>query len=80
MQVGVTIAARRYDLNAATPFQAADVMNLQPVLKHSVPVCTEAKDLIETGKLQLAEVCTFGSCFVNHYVLKILLFMVNKII
>ncbi|KAM3734197.1 hypothetical protein ACB098_11G196000 [Castanea mollissima] len=30
-------------------------MNLQPVVKHSVPLCSEAKDLVETGKIQLAE-------------------------
>lgn len=56
-QVGITIAARKYDLNAATPFQISDVLDIQPVVKHSVPVCSEAKDLVETGKVQLAEVC-----------------------
>ncbi|XP_065624623.1 clustered mitochondria protein-like isoform X1 [Quercus suber] len=30
-------------------------MDLQPVVKHSVPLCSEAKDLVETGKIQLAE-------------------------
>ncbi|WCJ18976.1 Clustered mitochondria protein [Euphorbia peplus] len=54
-KVGVRIAARRYDLNAAVPFQVSDILDLQPVVKHSVPVCSEAKELIETGKLQLAE-------------------------
>ncbi|GLU00239.1 hypothetical protein SLE2022_176190 [Rubroshorea leprosula] len=54
-KVGITIAARKYDLNAAAPFQASDVLNLQPVVKHSVPVCSEAKDLVEMGKVQLAE-------------------------
>nr|GMD70388.1 clustered mitochondria protein [Ipomoea batatas] len=29
-QVGVTVAARKYDLDAVTPFQATDVLNLQP--------------------------------------------------
>ena len=57
-QVGITIAARKYDLDSASPFQTADILNLQPVVKHSVPVCSEAKDLVETGKVQLAEVCT----------------------
>lgn len=59
-QVGITIAARRYDLNSAAPFQTTDILNLQPVIKHSVPVCSEAKELIETGKIQLAEVCIFS--------------------
>ncbi|XP_048329363.2 clustered mitochondria protein isoform X1 [Ziziphus jujuba] len=54
-KVGITIAARRYDLNSTAPFQTSDVLNLQPVVKHSVPVCSEAKDLVETGKVQLAE-------------------------
>lgn len=56
--MGITIAARRYDLNSAAPFEIFDILNLQPVVKHSVPVCSEAKDLVETGKIQLAEVFT----------------------
>ncbi|XP_038720108.1 clustered mitochondria protein-like isoform X2 [Tripterygium wilfordii] len=54
-KVGISIAAHKYDLNAATPFQTSDILNLQPVVKHSIPVCAEAKDLVETGKVQLAE-------------------------
>nr|XP_011462553.1 PREDICTED: clustered mitochondria protein [Fragaria vesca subsp. vesca] len=54
-KVGITIAARRYDLNSAAPFEISDILNLQPVVKHSVPVCSEAKELVETGKIQLAE-------------------------
>ncbi|KAJ9174444.1 hypothetical protein P3X46_013085 [Hevea brasiliensis] len=54
-KVGVTIAARKYDLNAVAPFQTSDILDLKPVVKHSVPVCSEAKDLVETGKVQLAE-------------------------
>lgn len=56
-QVGISIAARKYDFSVATPFQVSDILNLQPVVKHSIPVCSEAKDLVETGKIQLAEVC-----------------------
>ncbi|KAI3676675.1 hypothetical protein L1987_86287 [Smallanthus sonchifolius] len=55
LKVGVTIAAKKYDLSAATPFQTSDILNLQPVVKHSIPVCSEAKELVETGKVQLAE-------------------------
>ncbi|KAL4562037.1 hypothetical protein LXL04_034226 [Taraxacum kok-saghyz] len=55
LKVGVTIAAKKYDLITATPFQTADILNLQPVVKHSIPVCSEAKELVETGKVQLAE-------------------------
>ncbi|XWS32553.1 hypothetical protein CRYUN_Cryun23aG0167800 [Craigia yunnanensis] len=54
-KVGITIAARKYDFNTATPFQTSDILNLLPVVKHSVPVCSEAKDLVEMGKIQLAE-------------------------
>lgn len=57
-QAGITIAARRYDLSSAAPFQTSDVLDLRPVVKHSVPACSEAKELVETGKLQLAEVFT----------------------
>lgn len=59
LQVGVTVAAKKYDLSAGTPFQTSDILNLQPVVKHSIPVCSEAKELVETGKIQLAEVCNF---------------------
>ncbi|KAB5541065.1 hypothetical protein DKX38_014039 [Salix brachista] len=54
-KMGITIAARKYDLNAAMPFQLSDILNIQPVVKHSVPLCSEAKDFVETGKVQLAE-------------------------
>ncbi|KAF5186876.1 Clustered mitochondria protein [Thalictrum thalictroides] len=54
-KVGITIVARKYDLDAAAPFQTSDILNLQPVVKHSIPVCSEARDLVETGKVRLAE-------------------------
>ncbi|KAL1157674.1 hypothetical protein V6Z11_A08G171600 [Gossypium hirsutum] len=54
-KVGITIAARKYDFNTAMPFHTSDILNLQPVVKHSVPVCSEAKDLVEMGKVQLVE-------------------------
>ncbi|CAL9148830.1 unnamed protein product [Musa hybrid cultivar] len=53
--VGITIAARKYDLGASLPFQTSDILNLQPVVKHSVPTCSEAKDLMESGKARLSE-------------------------
>lgn len=55
LKAGLTIAARKYDLSSPTPFQTSDVFDLRPVVKHSVPSCSEAKELVETGKLQLAE-------------------------
>ncbi|AEE78900.1 tetratricopeptide repeat (TPR)-containing protein [Arabidopsis thaliana] len=54
-KVGVSIAARKYDFSANTPFETSDILDLRPVIKHSVPVCSEAKDLVEMGKVQLAE-------------------------
>ncbi|XP_052211359.1 clustered mitochondria protein [Diospyros lotus] len=54
-KVGITIAARKYELDVAAPFQTSDILNVQPVVKHSIPVSSEAKDLVETGKIQLAE-------------------------
>ncbi|KAJ0987073.1 hypothetical protein J5N97_005429 [Dioscorea zingiberensis] len=54
-KVGIKIAARKYDLNAAAPFQISDLLDVQPVVKHSVPVCSEARDLMDTGKARLAE-------------------------
>jgi len=62
-QAGITIAARKYDLSSPTPFQTSDVFDLRPVVKHSVPSCSEAKELVETGKLQLAEVFTILHIF-----------------
>ncbi|KAJ0988140.1 hypothetical protein J5N97_006496 [Dioscorea zingiberensis] len=54
-KVGISIAARKYDLDAASPFQTSDILDLQPVVKHSVPICSEAMDLMDTGKARLAE-------------------------
>ncbi|KAK4481774.1 hypothetical protein RD792_012685 [Penstemon davidsonii] len=54
-KVGITIASRKYDFDAVAPFQVSDILDVQPVVKHSIPVCSEAKDLVETGKAQLAE-------------------------
>ncbi|XP_068641085.1 clustered mitochondria protein-like isoform X2 [Aristolochia californica] len=54
-KAGIVITARKYNLEAASPFETSDVLNLQPVVKHSVPVCSEARDLVETGKVKLAD-------------------------
>ncbi|GJN22039.1 hypothetical protein PR202_gb09568 [Eleusine coracana subsp. coracana] len=54
-KVGITIAARKYDLDASTLFQPSDILNLQPVIKHSVPTCTDARNLMEAGKIRMAE-------------------------
>ncbi|GJM86644.1 hypothetical protein PR202_ga02521 [Eleusine coracana subsp. coracana] len=54
-KVGITIAARKYDLDASALFQPSDILNLQPVIKHSVPTCTDARNLMEAGKIRMAE-------------------------
>ncbi|CAN8254697.1 unnamed protein product [Cochlearia groenlandica] len=54
-KVGISVAARKYDFGATSPFDASDILDLRPVVKHSVPLCSEAKDLVEMGKAQLAE-------------------------
>ncbi|RDX77533.1 Clustered mitochondria protein, partial [Mucuna pruriens] len=55
LKVGVTIAAHKYDLNSTTPFQTSDILDLRPVVKHSIPVSAEAKGLVEKGKIQFDE-------------------------
>ena len=50
------MAARSYDFHAGVPFQITDILDLHAVVKHSVPMCADARDLLENGKLKLAEV------------------------
>lgn len=38
----------------------SDILDLQAVVKHSTPVCTDARDLLESGKLRLAQVKTLA--------------------
>lgn len=54
-KVGVTLAARKYDFHAPSPFQTSDMLDLHAVVKHSVPMCADARDLLESGKLRLAQ-------------------------
>lgn len=55
-QMGVMLAARNYDFKADAPFKTSDILDLQSVVKHLSPVCIDAHDLLESGKLRLAEV------------------------
>jgi hypothetical protein len=55
-QMGVMLAARKYDFEADSPFQLCDILDLQSVVKHLSPVCVDARDLLESGKLRLAQV------------------------
>ncbi|KAG6557739.1 hypothetical protein Mapa_000505 [Marchantia paleacea] len=54
-KVGVMLAARDYTLTSSTPFQITDILDLQAVVKHSAPVCADARDLLESGKVRLAQ-------------------------
>ncbi|KAH7444315.1 hypothetical protein KP509_02G073000 [Ceratopteris richardii] len=54
-KVGITLAARKYDFEAQTPFKTSDILDLHAVVKHSVPMCADARDLLESGKLKLAQ-------------------------
>ncbi|GJW21718.1 ty3-gypsy retrotransposon protein [Tanacetum coccineum] len=51
-EVGVFVVTKKYKLSAGSPLHTSDILNLnlQPILKHSIPVCQEAKGLIDTGK------------------------------
>lgn len=55
-QMGVMLAARKYDFEAEAPFSTSDILDLQSVVKHLSPVCVDARDLLESGKLRLAQV------------------------
>lgn len=59
-QVGVMLAAKDYDFGVKEVFQMSDILDLQAVVKHSTPVCTDARDLLESGKLRLAQVKTLA--------------------
>ncbi|KAG4990897.1 hypothetical protein JHK87_024354 [Glycine soja] len=54
----ISVISHKYDLNSTAPFQTSDILDLHPIVKHSIPVSAEAKGLVETGKLQFAEVIT----------------------
>ena len=55
-QMGVMLAARKYDFQLDAPFKTSDILDLQSVVKHLSPVCVDARDLLESGKLHLAQV------------------------
>lgn len=45
------------------------MLDLRAVVKHSVPVCSEAKTLVEMGKVQLAEVVIVMLFQINCFIL-----------
>ncbi|KAG0576037.1 hypothetical protein KC19_5G050100 [Ceratodon purpureus] len=54
-KMGVMLAARKFDFQADAPFKTSDILDLQSVVKHLSPVCVDARDLLENGKLSLAQ-------------------------
>jgi hypothetical protein len=69
--VGIIVAACKYKLDSAAPFQASDVLNLQPLVKHSVPSCTDARKLMEARKIRMPEVTLFLPMNRSLYVVNI---------
>ncbi|KAH9555476.1 hypothetical protein CY35_08G115300 [Sphagnum magellanicum] len=55
-QMGVALSARTYCFDADVPFETSDIVDLQAVVKHLSPVCGDARDLLESGKVRLAQV------------------------
>lgn len=53
LKVGLRISSREYSFGRLNPFSVDDIQGLEPVVKHSVPVSTTAKGLLEVGKKQL---------------------------
>jgi hypothetical protein len=54
--MGVALSARTYSFDADVPFETSDIVDLQAVVKHLSPVCGDARDLLESGKVRLAQV------------------------
>jgi protein TIF31 len=55
-QMDVMLAARKYEFEAESPLKTSDMLDLQSIVKHLSPVCVDARDLLESGKLRLAQV------------------------
>eukprot|EP00850_Spirogloea_muscicola_P020632 SM000222S06973 [mRNA] locus=s222:140907:151145:+ [translate_table: standard] len=54
-KLGVTMAARDYDFSKEDPLALSDVQDLQPTVKHAIPVCKDARQLVEQGRKCLNE-------------------------
>ncbi|CAK9277916.1 unnamed protein product [Sphagnum jensenii] len=54
-KMGVALSARTYSFDADVPFETSDIVDLQAVVKHLSPVCGDARDLLESGKVRLAQ-------------------------
>jgi len=54
-KMGIQIAAKDYDFSAEHPFQPDDILDLYPVVKHSLPKTADGHDLLEAGVSYLAQ-------------------------
>ena len=63
-KLGLRVASRAYDFTAREPLTVNDVIDVQPVAKHSTPtvILEEAKDMVDSGKL-LAQAGNVGLAF-----------------
>jgi hypothetical protein len=55
LQMGISIAARDYDFDVLDPLKPEDILELHPMVKHTDPTSSEAKNLLEAGKQRLGE-------------------------
>lgn len=53
--MGISIAARDYDFDVLDPLKPEDILDLHPMVKHTDPTSSEARTLLEAGKLRLQE-------------------------
>jgi protein TIF31 len=53
IKVGLKILLKDYNFDSDSPFEVSDILSLEPKIKHSLPVCSTAKNLLEVGKQQL---------------------------
>lgn len=54
-KVGIQIRPKNYDLQKANPFHPADIIQLYAVMKYSMPVNYDGKELLDASKLYLQD-------------------------
>lgn len=55
LRFGVKLEAKNYDFNKDTPFQVADLIEMQPVLKHVIPTSRDGMGILAAGRTLLEE-------------------------
>eukprot|EP00698_Gefionella_okellyi_P005154 TRINITY_DN1472_c0_g1_i1.p1 TRINITY_DN1472_c0_g1~~TRINITY_DN1472_c0_g1_i1.p1 ORF type:complete len:591 (+),score=164.41 TRINITY_DN1472_c0_g1_i1:204-1775(+) len=53
LKTGIKIRTRDYAFSTAAPFTASDILDLQPVVKHVVPVPSDGYRLLSAGREQM---------------------------